>query len=336
MRTTLVMVTALFALACLSIARQVPAPKEKSVAKAKPLGEGKSADRPEDTKAIQALAESFARAYDQGDAKAIARLFTENATLTDESETTVEGREAIEAHFAGAFKEQPGSKIKSEVASLRFLGTDAAKETGHTRILPDRGGTPESSRYTVIYVKRDGRWLHDSIEESAETMLNPHERLMDLAWLVGEWVDEGDDGVVHTSCRWSENKNFLIREFTMRFAGEPVMRGTQRIGWDPVARQFKSWVFDDDGSSAEGYWERDGENCWVIKASGVVADGRSARATQVLTFVNKDILRWRSVDRAIGGRLIPDLREVVLVRTPPKPISTVPAPTNPTKPARTP
>ena len=38
----------------------------------------------------------------------------------------------------------------------------------------------------------------------------------------------------------------------MKTGGMPVLSGTQRIGWDPLNRQFKTWIFDSEGGHAEG------------------------------------------------------------------------------------
>src|SRR5262249_27175057 len=127
------------------------------------------------------------------------------------------------------------------------------------------------------------------------------------------------EGVVHTTCRWSPDLNFLLREFTMRIKGQPVTGGTQRIGWDPLTSQFRSWVFDTEGGFSDGSWSRGGPNQWIIKANGFLADGRAASATQILTFVSKGTARWHSVDRTVGGQAVPDLPEIVLVHTPPQP-----------------
>ena len=35
--------------------------------------------------------------------------------------------------------------------------------------------------------------------------------------------------------------------FVIHVQGKPVMNVTQRIGWDPLTKQIKSWVFDSDG-----------------------------------------------------------------------------------------
>jgi uncharacterized protein (TIGR02246 family) len=280
------------------------------------------ADRPADARAIRALVADFLRAFDAGDAPAIAALFTPDGRVTDEAGDDAVGRDAIAARFAASFDDNPGGKIAIKDDSLRFLGADAAVEEGTAVITPgDGAGPPESVRYTALYVKRDGRWLHDSVRDhrAAEAETTPHDRLKELGWMVGEWVDESADAVVFTTCKWSDDKNYLLRDFTLKVEGRPATAGTQRIGWDPLTKGIKSWVFDADGGHSEGLWSRDGDR-WVVKSAGVLADGRTASATNVITFVNKDTTRWASVDRTVGGEAIPDVEEITIVRRPPKPM----------------
>ena len=130
--------------------------------------------------------------------------------------------------------------------------------------------------------------------------------------MVGEWVNENSDAVVFTHCDWADNKNFLLRTFTVKVAGKPVMHGSQRIGWDPLTRQIKSWVFDSEGGHGEGLWSRDGDR-WIIKSTGVLPDGRPASTTNIVTYVNKDSYRWESVFRVVGGEAEPDLESIHLV-----------------------
>ena len=104
----------------------------------------------------------------------------------------------------------------------------------------------------MVYVKQDGRWLQAAVRDELLGGPTPHERLGELEWMIGEWVNESQAAVVHTTCRWSEDGNFLLREFTMKTQGEPVLSGTQRIGWDPVRQQIRSWVFDSEGGFGQG------------------------------------------------------------------------------------
>ena len=122
---------------------------------------------------------------------------------------------------------------------------------------------------------------------------------------------------MHTTCKWTDDGNFLVREFTMKTQGQPVLTGTQRIGWDPARHQFKTWIFDSEGGFGEGYWTRNGDQ-WVIKAEGVRQDGQHASATNIITRLGKDRASWQSVDRTIGGAAVPGVDEFTIVRKPPE------------------
>ncbi len=147
-----------------------------------------------------------------------------------------------------------------------------------------------------------------------------HERLEVLGWLVGEWVDDGGSSVVRTKCDWSSNGNFLIQEMTVQAEGRDVMQVSQRIGWDPLTKRIRSWVFDSEGGFGEGVWTRL-ENSWVIKSTGVRTDGTTASATSVIVPTGSDGYVWRVRDRIVGEKALPSL-EVKVVRKPPTPAIT--------------
>jgi uncharacterized protein (TIGR02246 family) len=285
---------------------------------------------------LRAVVAEFTRSFNAGDARAIAALFTENARLVTVTGRTIEGRAAIEKLFATAFEENPGQTIEVKTETLRFLGAEAAIEEG-TATITRPGSTGETTRYSAAYVKRDGKWLQDSIRDEAlaqpepEKEMSPHQHLKELEWLVGEWIDENDEGEVDTTCRWSDNQMFLIRSFEVKIRGRAAMSGTQRIGWDPRLKQIRSWVFDSEGGFSEGFWSREGDR-WVIKTSGVLRDGRTASASNVLTRHGADTIKWTSTDRTLGAEILPDTEEIVLVRKPPRPRSSLKG----NQPARTP
>jgi uncharacterized protein (TIGR02246 family) len=274
------------------------------------------AARGDDEKAIKTLLDAFTRAFNAGDATAAAATYTETAIVVDERGERTEGRAAIRDQYAGSFADNPGSTIAIEVDSLRFLGPETALEEGRTTIKP-KVGAPEITRFTAIYVKLGGQWLQSAVRDEVSHDLTPHDRLKELEWLVGDWVNESQDTVVSTTCKWAMGGNFLDREFTMKTKGQPVLSGTQRIGWDPVRRQFKTWIFDSEGGHGEGFWTHNG-NRWVIKVEGVGRDGHPASATNIITRLGKDRLGWQSVDRTLGGSAIAGIDEFVVVRTPPE------------------
>jgi uncharacterized protein (TIGR02246 family) len=310
----------------LRLARAQVSTKTKSQSKpqpppaAQPKASAAAATKPstaDEEKAIRAVDEEFVREYNKGDSKALAARFTEDAEAVEVDGTRYEGRDLIEKRFAEMFEASPGVKISLEIGAIRFLSADVAKEEGHTVVTPWKG-VPDSSFYTVLYVKRDGRWLISSVREEPDPVVRPHERLKELEWMIGDWVDEGSDSEVRVNCRWSEDENFLMRSFTVKRQGKPVMSVTQRIGWDPVARQIRSWEFDSEGGFGEGRWSHDGER-WVVKHSGVRPEGTTASATNITLRTRPDLVRWVSTDRVIGDESLSDDEAYVLVRVPPAP-----------------
>jgi uncharacterized protein (TIGR02246 family) len=274
--------------------------------------------RSEDEQAVRASIDAFVQAYQKGDASAIAALFTEDGEAVAPDEETIQGRQALAEHYGSLFSENPGDKLETTIEAIKILAPGVAREMGRTQITPSDGGTPVTSRYTAIHVKRDGKWYIASIRQLPDAELTPADHLKELEWLVGDWVEETPEAVVVTSIAWADNKNFLVRSYDVRVKGRAAITGTQRIGWDPLTKQFKSWVFDDRGGYGEGLWTRRG-NQWIVKATGVRADGRTTSATQVLTYVNQDTLRWKSIDRTLGADISLDIDEVTMVRKPPQP-----------------
>jgi uncharacterized protein (TIGR02246 family) len=278
-------------------------------------------DRPEDRKAVLSVGETFRRAYNAGDAKAIASLYTDDAELIEENGERFQGRNTIQELYSLLFQERKGASIEIAVDSIRFFGPDVVKEEGRTSVKPAVTTEPPSiRRYTVLYIKQGGKWLYSSVREELEPGLSHNERLKELDWLVGDWVDESSDSVVHATCRWSADKNFLLRDFTLHAEGRSVMNVTQRIGWDPLSKQIKSWVFDSEGGYGDGLWTRNGDQ-WMIKSTGVLPDGRIATATNILTRLGPNTARWASTERTVGGQHAADHFENMMVRRPPPPQS---------------
>src|SRR5208283_759008 len=103
----------------------------------------------------------------------------------------------------------------------------------------------------------------------------------------------------------------------LQMEGKEAMHVSQRIGWDPLAKSVRSWVFDSEGGYGESTWTRSGES-WVIKAKFVRSDGTTASATNLLTPAGKDAYVWRSTDRVVDGEVVAP-SEVKVVRKPPQP-----------------
>jgi uncharacterized protein (TIGR02246 family) len=278
---------------------------------------GAPPDRSGDDAAIRATVEAFTRAYNAGDAKAIAALFTPEGAIIDKEGNETEGRDAIEQVFKEILAETPKKQMEITIESIRFVGPDMAVEVGTTKEIHGTGEPPTYDRYTALHVKRDGKWLMALARDEEGPPPTAHERLKPLAWLVGEWVDDGGSAVVASTCRWSEDGNFLLQDFKLQVHGRDEMIVSQRIGWDPLAKNIRSWNFDSEGGFGESVWTRD-DNEWIIKATGVRPDGTTASATNLMKPTGTDGYIWRSTDRIVGDERQPQM-EVKVVRKPPEP-----------------
>jgi uncharacterized protein (TIGR02246 family) len=276
----------------------------------------------EDEKAIRLVIDACAKAYNAHNAKDMAALFTPDGEIVNEDGQRTQGRPAIEQVFAAVFQDHPQGQIKIAVEAIRFVGPTVAIEDGVSTVVHQPNAAPERSRYTVVHVKEDGKWQMASARDLPDVTSPAEEQLKEIEWLVGDWVDESPDAMVATSYSWTDNHKFILSEFKVQRSGHRLMTGTQRIGWDPLAGQIHSWVFDSEGGFAEGLWTRNG-NQWIAKMTGVTREGKAASSTNITTLVNKDRMTWQSRDRVVGGERTPDLEEIPIARKPPSP--TLPA-----------
>lgn len=269
-----------------------------------------------DVKQIETEVAAYVEAFNAKDAAALAQHWSESGAYVRPNDgTRLIGRKAIQKEFEAAFAEQPEAMLAVKVRTIRFVTGDVALEEGIAEVtrLPDR--SPSRTDYTAVHVKLDGQWQVDSIRE---TELPPGEEsegeaLPQLAWLVGEWVDESDDAAVETTVTWTKNRAFLSYSFKVATGNVDDLEGTQVVGYDPVAKTVRSWMFDSDGGFGEGVWSHEG-NEWTVRFHQLLADGRQASSRNVYTFIDNDRFSWASLDREIDGEPLPDVEPVTLVR----------------------
>jgi uncharacterized protein (TIGR02246 family) len=260
---------------------------------------------------------AFVEQFNAHKADGVAALFAPDARMTFADGTEVNGRDEIKQSFAATFAARPKVAVSVVVDSIRFLTPDVAVEEGFTTMFPDGETLTSRGRYTVAHLKKNGAWLMQSVRVVEEQSLSAYGELQSLEWLVGDWMDEGRTETVEASFKWDENKSFLLEEFRVIRGGDVVLKGTQRIGWDPQAKQIRSWTFDSAGGFGEAVWTPV-EDRWVVKAKAVTADGTSATATRTLTQATNDRVIWTATDRLAGDEQLPDLA-VTMVRRPPEP-----------------
>ena len=273
----------------------------------------------DDERAVGALVEAFTKAFNAGDAAAIAATFTQGALVVDEDGERTLGRAAIRDQFAASFKENPGQhdRPRGQLPEVPRPGDGARGGEGDDHSGQGGRGPRDHPASSPSTSRKTATGSRPPCATNRRATSPPTTVSRSWSGWSGEWVNESQDAVVFTTCKWADNGNFLVREFTVQMQGKPVMSGSQRIGWDPVKRQFKSWVFDSEGGFVEAYWTRDG-NQWLVKAEGVGQDGEPATATNIITRLGKDRVGWQSVNRTLGGAAVPGVDEFILVRKPPE------------------
>ncbi len=300
---------------------KVPAKTPPKVEGTGKSAEPKTTEKPKattDLDLLEATAKLYEKAFNAGNAQELAALFADKAEVVDEDGDVLQGRPDIEARYVELFKTYPEAKIVVEVTLLRQLGPDVAVEDGFSTIALDPKEPESRSPYTVVHVKRDGKWLFASVRDyPEETTLTAHDHLVPLEWMVGHWLDESRSGKVETTCAWSDDGNYLLQEYVVKTRRGVELKGTQRIGWDPLRRMIRAWVFDDAGGIAESTWTAV-EGGWVVKAEGTMPDGQPISATRFVIPVTADSYRIDSSNQIFGGELLPD-SSVRVVRQPPAP-----------------
>ncbi|MEI8375636.1 MAG: SgcJ/EcaC family oxidoreductase [Planctomycetota bacterium] len=271
-----------------------------------------------DERAVRQVTQSLVKAFNAGSADQAAALFFSGAELTDDAGNVHKGSPAIKDLFARFIEKFPGATSTMTASSVWRVGPSLAIEEGQRLVSTKDDRATAATRYTLVMIKQQGEWkIASGREVEDDDSLSPHDRLKPLTWLVGEWVDEGSDAVVQMSCKWSEDKNYLLVNFDSKIQGKPAMKSSQRIGWDPLTQKVKSWVFDSDGGHGEGLWSQV-ENRWVIKSTAVLPDGLTGSATITLEPRDKDSYTMKGFDRIRGKTAEPDF-EVKIVRKPPTP-----------------
>jgi uncharacterized protein (TIGR02246 family) len=294
-------------------APQRPAAAPEEVQSTPPSSMNAAAER-----SVRDTIAAYIAAYNQKDVAKLAGLFTQDGTLIDSDNVTTSGREAIAAQFSESFDERSSYTLQAQPNRIRVISPEVAQAEGIARLTSPKEATI-ANQFVALLSRQGDAWKFVEIREHpapAESVA-PYERLKELEWLVGDWVDESEDARVTSTVRWGQGKAYLVRDYSVQVKGEPATNGLMIIAWDAQREQIKSWIFNADGSRGEGSWTRAADNQWVVKAHGSAGDGRATSATQLISLVNKDAVKTSSTDRVIGDELVSDIEDVIMVRKPP-------------------
>jgi uncharacterized protein (TIGR02246 family) len=273
---------------------------------------------------IAQISEAFTAAYNKGDVKAIRGFFAPDARLITIDGDVLDGAEEIADLFAAGFDSNPGVSMKNETRSIRLIGESVAIESGFTETTTPADKKPDTVAYHTIHVKRNGQWkIFDVIEAEPARIagtVEHAEKLAELDFLVGEWLEEAEGGLVHHRARWSANHTYLLIDYQLEQDKKLVTIATQRIGWDAKNKAIRSWLFEEDGGHGSGLWVKSATGDeWLIKSEAVLADGRQVSLSSRLTRTATDRIVISGYDRTAEGKSIPDMPARGLTKKPPAP-----------------
>jgi uncharacterized protein (TIGR02246 family) len=282
--------------------------------KAPPAPAAPPVAKPADTdKTIREAAQRFADAFNKGDAKAVAALWAEDGDYVDEVGERTAGRAAIEKKYAAFLAANVGAKLEFVVDAVQQISPDSAIEDGHSKLtLAAQPNAASSGRYTVVHVKRNGKWQIATARDLPGEAAAGGDPLADLDWMMGAWHAEHLGAEMEIHCRWLASKSFVEVTYAKREGDKLTPTATQIIGLDPLSGRITSWMFSADKGYAHGLWVPH-DTGWAIEFEGARADGTPTSAVNLLGRVN-DALVWKSTQRMIDGQGLPDTDEVVLKR----------------------
>lgn len=262
-----------------------------------------------DEAAIRQTLDSYVEAFNNNDSVALSNLWSEDAEYEDETGEIYRGRKEIQEAFKQFFSENKGITLRISVEKINMVSSGLAVVAGKSSVSVP-GEEADDSEFISQFIKKDNQW---QIVKVGEGLDSPnYQRLKDLEWLIGEWTDEKNAGRMETIAQWTANKNFITVSFAIQ-TNEIDVEGTQIIGWDPVNKTIKSWIFDSLGSVAEGVWSKQGSR-WQVKVSRIFNDGAKGSETDIYEPDNKNTFVWSATARVDNGQQLPDIDGIKIVR----------------------
>jgi uncharacterized protein (TIGR02246 family) len=283
------------------------AAQEKAAPPSADAGKEKAGDVAE----VRKTGEKFVRAFNKGDAKAMAALWAPEGEYVGPDGDTVKGRDAIQKDYAEFFEKNRKARIELFPETVRRFGPHTALAEGSLKLYLPGEKEPGESRYSVLYVRGDDGWEMATVREwvpDPATLVS----LKDVEWLIGDWAAKGEGGEVSVHYGWDEAHTYMRGQYTIKRDGKAASSGMQVLARDP-AGGLRSWVFDSSGEFGESSWAREG-NRWVLTATGTLPDGSATTATNILIPLGRDVFTWQSVERTAGGVDVPDLAPVKVRR----------------------
>lgn len=249
----------------------------------------------------------FVSAFNANDAKAVAATLSPKVEYIDEESNRVEGSGKVEELLGAFFKENKGTQLEVTPSGIRLLGSAVALEDAESVVTVADKQSQSARRVSLAYVKEVDAWKIASYREYPQENTPPEsaERLAELGFLLGEWVDESPDSTMKTKFTMAEDGSHILREFSVSQEGQETLKGTQRIVVDPLTGNIKGWAFDNAGGHGVSTWTPNGD-VWVVRGTGVTPDGEEASATFIIRQSGPDRVEFKCLNKMVGNTIEPD------------------------------
>jgi uncharacterized protein (TIGR02246 family) len=259
------------------------------------------------------LGAGYKAAFDNGNASALADLFSGNAHFTVSDGQVVTGRSEIKDLAEAYFKGASNPTIEIAVESARFLSEGVLLEKGVTTVSA-AGSDPRSNRYSLTYVRNDGIWqiaeLHEfplSVEDPAVSALSS------LDWIIGLWKVSTEGIEAETEATWTLGGKFITRNTWVAQEGADPFVSVEVIGYDPAESQIRSWTFDNEGGFGQSTWRRD-ENKWIVQSQATLPEGGQSSSQHIVTIVDENTIGQQTINRVLDGEALPNRDRIEIVR----------------------
>jgi uncharacterized protein (TIGR02246 family) len=266
---------------------------------------------PTEVAAIRAAADRYLAAVRSGNAEAMRSAWTPEGDYIDAAGQHFKAHELIRRESNAASSKIDPNADSAELtrpdSSVRFITPTVAIEDGSTEFGVSHDGSALTGRFTAVWVKRDGRWLLDSLREAISESPSTGDQLQQLSWLIGEWAGTADDQAIVISANWSDGGSYIVREFALHGGGDKLVSGTERIGWDYKTGDIVSWTFDSQGGRSESRWKRDGDR-WLVESSKSMPDGKSATSTSIYTPREDGRFSWEVRRASVADEQLPPVQ----------------------------
>lgn len=268
----------------------------------------------DESEVVKQRLNSYVSAFNSKNPQEMSKFWATTAQYTNPlTGKTVQGQEQIAQELELVLQNRKNENLKVEITSVNFPQKDLALERGKATF--SREGEPtQEILFQVVLVNEKGQWNITKIDEIESIQAPSHfEELKELNWLIGEWSDKNDTFDMDSVYEWDNNRNFINHHFKINVLGHSDLEGKQIIGWDPIKKRIRSWMFDSDGGYAQGKWKKV-DNRWIIETTSTLSDGRKGSQTTTITPIDQNSYTLEISDREIDGEILPNVEPFKIMR----------------------